>query len=166
MSKPLFDVIIVLGAAQNPDGTAGPAMTRRVRHAIRCFAEGKAAVILMAGGRTICDVPECVTMAELAQSEGLPPEVICQEPFSTRTLENAIECKKNLTEKGWASALLVTDGFHMPRSLYTFRAFGMNVSGDAVALSPTLYTMLAIVRETVARLFYPGKIKKYLSEEQ
>ena len=166
MSNPAFDVIIVLGAAQNPDGTAGPAMARRVRHGVRCHAEGMASVVLMAGGRTTSKIPECETMAELAQSEGLPSEGIYQEPFSTRTLENAIECQKIMIEKGWRTALLVTDGFHMPRSLYTFRAFGIDVTGNAVPFSPTPYTFVAILRETVARLFYPGTIKRYLAEEQ
>jgi len=166
MSNPAFDVIIVLGAAQKSDGTAGPAMARRVRHGVKCFNQGRAGVVLMAGGRTTSDVPECETMAELAQSEGLSPETIYQEAFSTRTLENAIECQKIMVDKGWRTALLVTDGYHMPRSLYTFRALGIDVSGNAVPFSPTPYTFVAILRETVARLIYPGKIKRYLVEEQ
>jgi len=31
MPSDLHDVIVVLGAAQNPDGSPGPAITRRVR---------------------------------------------------------------------------------------------------------------------------------------
>ena len=166
MSNSSFDVIIVLGAAQSSDGAAGPAMARRVRHGVKCHAQSKAPVVLMTGGRTTSETPECETMAELAQSEGLPSEVIYQEPFSTRTLENAIECKKIMIKKGWQTALLVTDDFHMPRSLYTFRSLGIDVAGNAVPFSPTPYTLLAIMRETVARLFYPGTIKRYLAEEQ
>jgi len=157
-----FDVIIVLGATQNPDGSAGPAMARRVRHGVKCHRDGKASHVLMAGGCTTSDIPECKTMADLAVSEGLNADAIFQEDRSTRTLGNAIECKKVMAEQSWQRALLVTDRFHMPRALYTFRALGLNVTPEPNPVPLSFRTMMSVMREAIARLVYPGTIRRFL----
>jgi len=161
-----FDVIIVLGATQNPDGSAGPAMARRVRHGVKCHRDGRAARVLMAGGCTTSDIPECKSMADLAVSEGLDAGVILQEDRSTRTLGNAVECKKVMVGQGWQRALLVTDRFHMPRALYTFRALGLNVTPEPNPVPLSFTTMMSVMREAVARLVYPGTIRRFLEAER
>jgi len=161
-----FDVIIVLGATQNPDGSAGPAMARRVRHAVRRHLEGRAACVMMAGGCTTQSIPESRTMADLAVSEGLDAGNVVEENRSTRTLENAIECRKIMNAKGWRKALLVTDGFHMPRALYTFRALGIDVTPDPNPVPLSFKSTLSVVRETVARMVYPHTVRRYLMEQR
>lgn len=161
-----FDVIIVLGATQNPNGSAGPAMARRVRHGVKCHQDGKAAHVLMSGGCTTSDVPECRTMAELALSEGLDAGAVFLEDRSTRTLGNAVECKKVMSDHGWRRALLVTDGFHMPRALYTFRALGINVTPEPNPVPLSFTTMVSVIREAIARLVYPGTVRRFLEVDR
>jgi uncharacterized SAM-binding protein YcdF (DUF218 family) len=159
-----FDVIIVLGAAQKPDGEAGPAMARRVFHGVQCFRNAKGANLLMSGGRTTTDIPESRTMADLACRQGVEEGAVFQEDCSTRTLENAVECRKVMADKGWVKSLLVTDSFHMPRAVFTFRAFAIDVTPEPVVVPVSLMSTLSFLREGIARAVYPGTIRRYLAE--
>lgn len=162
----MYDVIVVLGAAQNRDGSPGPAMERRVRHGAQCLKAGKAPYILMSGGCTKTSVPESQTMAEIALQEGVPMHVIVQENHSTRTIENAIECQRVMRERGWSRALLVTDTFHMPRALQSFRALDLDVTPEPNSVPVSLSTALSYSREWVARALYAQIIRRYLTENQ
>lgn len=157
-----FDVIVVLGAAQRQDGSPGPAMERRVRYGVKCLLEGRGNYLMLSGGVTTADVSECETMASLATELGAKPGEIIHENRASRTLENAAYCAKILRHKKLSRCLLVTDGFHMPRALMTFRAFGIQVEPAPVSASWSLYTVASYVRELVARQVYPKRIKAYL----
>jgi len=166
MAEHPFDVIIVLGAAQKLDGSAGPAMARRVSHGVRCYTNGVAAHVLMSGGCTALNIPECRTMTDLALSEGLRASAVFQEDRSTRTLGNAVECRKFMAERGWETAVLVTDKFHMPRALHTFRAFGIKVMPAPVPVPLSFATLGSVLREAIARMIYPGTVRRYLAEQR
>jgi len=159
-----FDTILVLGAAQLLDGSPGPAIERRVRHAVACYRDGMALRLVMVGGCTATAVPEAETMASVARAAGVPAEAIHCELESTRTLENAARCREMMVAEGWRRALLVTDSFHMPRALYTFRAFGLEVTPAPVPALRTAATLAAVVRETVARICYLWWVRRYFTE--
>jgi len=164
MSDNPFDVMIVLGARHGSDGNAGVAMIRRVSHAIFCYQVGKAAHILMAGGRTSGTIPESRTMVAIAVEGGVPASAVIEEDKSTRTLENAAECKKIMAARGWQTGLLVTDRFHMARALYTFRALGVRVTPDPVTMPLSFSNLLFAIREFGARIAYAGIVWKYRQE--
>ena len=157
-----FDVIIVLGAAQNKDGSPGPAMERRVRHGVKLLQEGNGKCLLVSGGCTQLATPECETMAELAIELGATKAQLLLENKSKRTLENAACCLEIIAVKGFKKLLLVTDDFHMPRALATFQAFGLEVTPAPVPVSLTPITLISIARELIARLVYPGRVRQYL----
>lgn len=157
------DVIIVLGAAQEPDGSPGPAITRRVRLAARLHTTGAAPALLMSGGITRVEEPEAMTMRRAALEAGVPPEAIFLERQSQRTFENAIECRALMAAEGWQQALLVTDDFHMPRALMCFRGLGVAVQAEPVRNPLTPYFAAAHVREFFARQMYVRMIRAYVS---
>ena len=164
-ASPSFDAILVLGAAQLPDGSPGPAMTRRVRHAVSLYGRGKAPRLVMVGGPTSIPTPEADTMAQLAHADGVPDGAVHCERQSTRTLENAICSRDMMATQGWRRVLLVTDATHMPRALYTFRALGLDVVPDPVAMPRTVTTLVLVLRETVAHICYLWQVRRYLAEE-
>ena len=167
MSAPdRHDVILVLGAAQRAPGVAGPAIDRRVRHAAALFHAGAASAMLLCGGRTRFEIPEALTMADAARAAGVPDRALHLEDLSTTTLENAIEARKEMAGHGWRRGLLVTDGFHMRRALFTFRALGMAVNGDQVRASWSPVIGLAHIREFAARLAYTRKVRRYLKGDR
>jgi len=103
-------------------------------------------------------------MASVARAAGIPAEAIYRELESTRTLENVVRCREMMVDEGWRRVLLVTDNFHMPRALYTFRAFGLEVTPAPVLAPWTVATIVAVVRETVARICYLWWVRRYLTE--
>ena len=108
-------------------------MARRVRHGVQLFHEGAAIFLLMSGGRNGHSTPEAVLMRGLAVEEGMPEGNVVLECKSTRTIENAFFSIAMMEKRGWSSALVVTDGFHLPRSLFTLRCFGMKATGSSPA---------------------------------
>ena len=151
------DVIVVLGAALTPDGEPTPALRRRVAHGVRLFHESAAGVLLLSGGPTRHPRPEAAVMRALALDGGVPEGCIVVEDASVRTLHNATNTARILRERGWRRALLVTDSFHMPRALMTFRGFGVAARGSAVPGAwrrEPLKALATAGREAVALLWY------------
>lgn len=157
-----FDVVVVLGAAQMPDGSPGPVIERRMAKAIELWHEGKAANLLVTGGCTISDIPEAETMAAIAREAGVREDAIVIENRATRTLENAVFSIKMIKGRGWETVLIVTDDFHMARATYCFRAMRMPVWPAAVRNRLSGKIFVAWCREIVGRLIYPRQVRAYL----
>ena len=157
-----FDVIVVLGAKQMPDGSPGPVIERRMAEAIRLWQEGKAPKLLLSGGKTVSDIPEAHTMAELARAGGVEDDAILLEERSTRTVENAAFCIKMIKGRGWKHTLIVTDDFHMARAVYCFHALRLPVWEAKVRNPMTKMIFFNWVRETIGRLIYPRQVRAYL----
>jgi uncharacterized SAM-binding protein YcdF (DUF218 family) len=126
------DVIIVLGAALRPDGSPSPALERRVVRGVRAFREGLAGHLLLSGGAVRHPTPEAEAMARLALALGVPPESLVLEDRSRNTFENALHCGREMAERGWRQAAVVTDSFHMARALFVFRKLGIPAIGCPV----------------------------------
>ncbi len=156
-----FDVIVVLGAAQMPDGAPGPVIERRMAEAVRLWHEGRAPNLLVSGGATRLPTPEAETMAALAREHGVPADAIHLEARSTRTLENAVFAIEVMRRNGWRDALVVTDDFHMARAEYCFRALGRPVWPARVRNVMTRKIFLSWCREIVARRIYPRQVRAY-----
>lgn len=121
------DVIVVLGSQVYPGGRVSPSLERRAQHAAALYRRGLAGHILCSGG--VGDNPPseaevaCGRIVEL----GVPPEVMVREDRSHSTEENAADSAAILRERGWRSAILVTDGFHMLRAALMFERAGITV---------------------------------------
>ncbi len=126
------DVIVILGAALGPDGGAGPALRRRVAHGARLFQEGKAEQVIVTGGAIGSPPTEAEVMRGLALEHGVPEERIIVEDKATRTLENAVHTARIMADRSWVRALVVSDPYHLPRTLFLFRRLGIAASGAAV----------------------------------
>ena len=126
-----FDVIIVLGTTVEADGQPSQAMRRRVAHGIEMYRQSKAHCLLFTGGPG--RPPEAVVMRDLALDAGIPEDHIIIEPTATTTFENAVRSSRLMSEHGYSSALIVSDRFHLPRTLLVFRCLGIRVEGAGVA---------------------------------
>ena len=115
------DVIIVLGGGES--GT-----TRRTLHAVALYRRGYAPAILCSGAygpdESISEGGRC---AQIARREGVPPDAIIVEERSRSTEENAIESAAIMRARGWSSAVLVTDDYHLWRATWLFTEYGMPV---------------------------------------
>lgn len=150
------DVIIVLGAGLRRNNTPGPALTRRAAHAANLWHSGLAPTVLCTGGnpgnRARSEADAC---AELLLAAGLPAEAIVLEERSRSTEENALYSQGIMNERGWHTAILVSDGFHLFRANYIFRSAGIHVYPSPVTESqPRPAELIVFTLREVAALHW------------
>ncbi len=127
-----YDVIIVLGAAVWPNAQPSPALRRRMRHAIALYQGGQGQRLLVTGGLGVHSPTEAAVMQRLALEAGIPEPCIVLEDQATSTLSSALLCSRLCQQHGWHTALVVTDAYHLPRTLLAFWGMGLRASGSAV----------------------------------
>lgn len=146
--------VVVLGAAVHPDGRPSPALERRVRHGVRCFRERNASALVFTGGRGRHPPAEARVMRDLAVAAGIARNRIVLEESSRCTLDSAESCAALIRSAGWQEALIVTDRYHLPRTLGLFYCFGIRGRGSAPALpanrSERRYWRWMLLRECLA----------------
>ncbi len=121
---PKGDVIVVLGAGMDADGTLHRSTINRVERGAALFNAGAAARMHFSGGRAVPDGPGAGDMmAQLAVSLGVPADAITTENGSLSTLQNALFSKPYLNTND--RLILVTEGFHLPRAAASFWWMGM-----------------------------------------
>ena len=152
------DVIVVLGCALAPGGRPTTALRRRVRHAVEQWRRGAAPCLMLCGGVVRHPPAEAEAMAALAREAGVPETALLLEQRSRSTWENAACAGRLMRERGWARALLVTDGIHLPRAVLTFRRAGVRVAASgapgAWREEPAARAVRAVARETAALAWY------------
>lgn len=128
------DVLVVLGARVEPDGSASPVLAARVRHAVRILKPG--GTILFSGGVGTYGASEASVARDLAVKLGVKPEQCLLEEESHSTLQNAAFSLDLLRKKfpRGAHVILVTDPYHVPRARRLFE----RLSGRTVSASPVL----------------------------
>lgn len=150
------DAVIVLGAAVEPPDRPGPAMRRRVSHGVRVLNEREVDTLVLSGGKGGVTAAEADVMWRLARELGVPDQRIVLETRSRNTFENAIYCGRIMMERGWASAIVVTDAWHMRRALFVFRRLGLPAVGAPVTRPPgvpRLSWARAYVEDAAAQLY-------------
>jgi uncharacterized SAM-binding protein YcdF (DUF218 family) len=117
------DLIIVLGGGMSPKGTLHTSSTVRVDRGTQLFLAGVAPRIHFTGGLASPNAPSAGhQMAARSIADGVPEIATSFEGKSYSTLQNALFSKPDW--QGAKHIVLVTEGFHLPRSWATFKAFG------------------------------------------
>lgn len=128
-----LDCIIVLGAKVNGREPSG-ALRNRIQVAEEYLKANPATVAVLSGGQgSDEEISEAQCMYENLVAAGIDPARLTMEDQSTDTSENLI-FSRALVPEG-ASVGLVTNNFHIFRSLALARKLGWNVSGVPVATS-------------------------------
>jgi len=121
------DVIVVLGAAVWEGGRPSPTLRRRILHAIELLKRGHSDVLILTGGIGKNPPSEAQVMKRIAIEKGVTEEQIIVEESAKSTLDSAYACSKIIRMNRWSSALIVTDRYHVLRSAFLFRQFGIRV---------------------------------------
>lgn len=128
------DVIVVLGAGITAEGALNEASKRRVAAGVRLYKAGIAPKILFTGGSAEEGSPTAADeMAALAAAEGVPESAMLREGRAQSTLQNAYFSTPMLRAEGAERVILVTEGYHMARALWSFRWAGLKASGAHVS---------------------------------
>lgn len=148
------DVIIVLGGGE--EGTV-----RRAEHGAALYHQGYAPFVACAGGGDYRGLSEAEHCAKTLIARGVPQAVIVQEDRSRSTEENARAMRTIMARRGWQTALLVTDRYHLWRARWLFGTYDITVYTSPAqitsgALAPLDYTR-ALLREIAAVGWHAGK---------
>ncbi|PWB54921.1 MAG: hypothetical protein C3F13_05575 [Anaerolineales bacterium] len=123
---PPASVAIVFGAGLWRDGTPTTVLRDRINTAAQLYSSGKVQKILMSGDNSYIDYNEPGAMREYALKLGVPEDAIVLDYAGRRTYDTCYRARQIF---GIDDAILVTQGFHLPRALYTCNALGLKASG-------------------------------------
>jgi vancomycin permeability regulator SanA len=119
-------VAIVFGAGLRRDGTPTAVLRDRVETAAQLYFDGKVDRLLMSGDNRFEYYNEPGAMRTYAIQLGVPEADIVQDFAGRSTYETCYRARDifHVTE-----AILVTQGFHLPRALFTCNALGLQAVG-------------------------------------
>ncbi len=123
---PQKPVAIVFGAGLWRDGSPTPVLRDRVQTAADLYLAGKVRKILMSGDNRFEDYNEPAAMYDYALQLGVPGEAIVLDYAGRRTYDTCYRAKAIF---GVGNATLITQGFHLPRAIYTCNALGVESNG-------------------------------------
>ena len=151
------DAAIILGAATY-NGTMSPVYRERVNHGITLYKEGYVDKLIVTGGMgNGNDESDAETAKQYAISQGVPESDILTEETSTITQENLVNAKVIMEEKGYVTAILVSDPLHMRRSMLLAKDAGITAYSSPTPTSRyvSLKTQIPfIARETFYYIGY------------
>jgi SanA protein len=121
-------VAIVFGAGITTDGRPMPALADRVWTAAELYKAGKVQKLLMSGDNRYVEYNEPEAMRQYAIEQGVPDEDIVLDYAGRRTYDT---CYRAGYIFGVQEAVLVTQWFHLDRSLYICDKLGLDAVGVA-----------------------------------
>jgi SanA protein len=147
---PDAEVALVLGALVEPDGRMSQMLADRVRGAVRLWRAGKVQRILVSGDHHSWSYDEPDTMRRALQSAGVPGRDIFTDHDGLDTWASMVRARKVF---GVRSAIVVTQGFHMPRALYLASRAGLSAHGYTTDLHGYgQQGQISALREVLARV--------------
>ncbi len=143
------DVAIVLGAGTNK-GKVSAVYRERINHGINLFKNGNVNYLLFTGGFGKGQKISDSKSAKLyALSKGIPENKIFIEENSSITYTNLKQAKEIMSAKDLKTALIVSDPYHMKRSLAMTEKLEINSQP-----SPTPSSMYRSNKTKVKSLIY------------
>jgi vancomycin permeability regulator SanA len=119
-------VAIVFGAGLLPDGTPTPYLQRRVETAVKLYKAGRVHKLLMTGDNGTRFHNEPVAMRQLAEQLGVKPNDITLDYAGFNTYDS---CYRAHAIFGVNQAVLVSQGYHLPRAVVTCDHLGVQSLG-------------------------------------
>jgi SanA protein len=147
---PKAEVAIVPGALVKPDGNMSGMLADRVEQASRLWHAGKVKKILVSGdhGQWVYDEPD--TMRKALVVDGVAPEDVFEDHAGFDTWATMVRAREVF---GVRDAVVITQGFHMPRALYLADAAGIDATGLTADLHQWGYQgRKSSVREVLSRV--------------
>ena len=157
-SRPGSDAIVVLGSAQY-NGVPSSIFEARLEHAIALYEDGVAPVIVTVGGKADGDqFAEAEAGQQYLADAGIPDDALLAVPQGGDTLESIRAVSTAFTERGWSSAVLVSDPWHAMRAERMAEDADLDAESSPTRQGPAVQTRATqfryILRETAAYLLY------------
>jgi uncharacterized SAM-binding protein YcdF (DUF218 family) len=157
-SRPRSDAIVVFGSAQH-DGRPAAVLRARLQHALVLYRAGVAPVVVTVGGRRPGDrFTEAGSGRRWLVDNGVPVDQVVAVERGGDTLTSVRALSQEFRQRGWHSAVLVTDPWHAARSERMADDAGIEAVPSPARSGPAVQTrdteLRYITRETAALLYY------------
>jgi SanA protein len=125
---PSAQAAIVLGAVVYPDGHPSAILEDRLETAVRLYEEGKVQKVLLSSGQGSLPHDQVGPMGRYVLERGVAPEDVFLDYDGFDTFDTMYRAREVF---GVKDALVVTQSFHLDRSVYTARVLGLDATGVA-----------------------------------
>jgi SanA protein len=147
---PRAEVAIVPGALVQPSGKMSAMLADRVKDAARLWRAGKVEKILVSGDHHSWTYDEPDTMRKALVRQGVRPRDIFEDHAGFDTWATMVRARSIF---GIKDAVVVTQGFHMPRALFLADEAGIDATGLTSDLHTYGYQLKkSEVREVLSRV--------------
>lgn len=119
-------IAIILGARVWNDGSLSHALLDRVETGVELYKAGKVKKLLMSGDNPTAEYDEPTAMKKHAMQQGIPESDIVLDFAGRRTYDTCYRAKEIFEVK---KAILVSQEFHLPRSIYLCQNMQIESSG-------------------------------------
>lgn len=151
---------IVFGAGLTRQNTPSDALMDRLTIASELFLADRIERILVSGDNHTQEYNEPEVMKQtLIDTFGIPEEAIFADYAGRRTYDT---CRRAHDLWGIDQAILISQGYHLPRAIWTCEALGIESTGLSATLQPYLKEIPFKIREVGA--IYKAFIDLYLIE--
>jgi vancomycin permeability regulator SanA len=127
---PQSPVALVLGAGLRPDGSPSTYLRRRLDAARALYEDGTVRVILVSGDNGSVSHDEPSAMRDYLVETGVPADRIVLDAAGFDTHDSCVRAREVF---GVSQAVVITQGYHLPRALFSCRAAGIRVTGVGVS---------------------------------
>ncbi|MDP9427836.1 MAG: YdcF family protein [Actinomycetota bacterium] len=157
-ARPASDAIVVLGSAQY-NGVPSSIFEARLEHALALYEAGVAPMVVTVGGKADGDqFSEAESGRSYLAESGIPEDSLVAVEEGVDTLESMQAVGTAFDERGWSSAVLVTDPWHALRAERMAEDAGITADSSPTRQGPAVQTRATqfryILRETAAYLLY------------
>lgn len=146
---PYRPVAIVPGARVYASGNPSPVLEDRLATALELYRRGAVRRILVTGDNGAATYDEVTVMKRWLVAHGVPDEHVVRDHAGFRTLDSMVRAVKVFQVR---HAVVVTQRFHMARSLFLARDAGLDAVGALADRSPYTYRRRYALREVGARV--------------
>lgn len=142
------DCILILGCGLRRDGYPSQMLRDRLDVGIEAYNMGISDRILMSGDHGSPDYDEVNAMKDYAIARGVPSEAIFMDHAGFSTYESMVRAREIF---GCNSVVIVTQNYHLYRSIYNAEAMGMEAYGIHSNLRSYARQKWFSLREAAAR---------------
>ncbi len=149
-SAPKRDVALILGAGITADKRPSTVLQRRIDVGVALYKAGKVRKLLMSGDNSEALYDEVTVMKNAAVAAGVPSDDVLLDYAGFRTLDSCVRLRKVF---GQTQAIVVSQGFHLARTIHLCRWAGVEVIGlEAIDDRGRSSRMVSTIREVSASL--------------
>ncbi len=145
---PRVPVAIVLGAKVNENASLSTVLRDRMKTAVQLYREKKVSKLLLTGDHGTKKYDEVNNMRRYAVAQGVPGQDVFMDHAGFDTYDSMYRARSVF---GVKKALIVTQRFHLGRSLFIARALGITAIGVPSDQRVYQKALLFDAREILAR---------------